>query len=63
MTGWYWTYCYPLWVEAIKSNKVKATTMGYFSQLLPPPNTFQPAPNTILKILKLPFITEIKIRN
>jgi len=28
--------------------------------LLPAPNTFEPSPNTISKILKIPFIQEMK---
>jgi len=34
-----------------------------FRQMLPAPNTFEPAPNIILKIPKIPFVLEIKIQN
>jgi len=32
-------------------------------QMLPTPNTFEPAPNIISKIPKIPFILEMKIQN
>jgi len=32
-------------------------------QMLPAPNTFEPAPNIISKIPKIPFILEMKIQN
>jgi len=42
--------------ESLGSNKIKW-------QRLSAPNTFELAPNTISKIPKIPFISEMKIQN